>query len=108
MSTSVLSLKKIRKTVSVAVRIAKSLWPTPLSSRVHAKVVWLRNSWVLKDCGSRNGTIVNGNKVDELELVDSFRIRIGNTELRFTDESVRDIATEDAPFTPKLSSKILR
>lgn len=74
----------------------------PLSSRVHAKVVWLRNSWVLKDCGSRNGTIVNGNKVDELELVDSFRIRIGNTELRFTDESVRDIATEDAPFTQTL------
>ncbi len=53
----------------------------PLSSRVHAKVVYVDAKWLLRDCGSRNGTLVNGSKVDEVTLVTADRIRIGNTEL---------------------------
>ncbi len=68
----------------------------PLSSRVHAKVVYVDAKWLLRDCGSRNGTLVNGSKVDEVTLATADRIRIGNTELTFTDLSEADAPTQDA------------
>ncbi|HUE71199.1 MAG TPA: FHA domain-containing protein [Pirellulaceae bacterium] len=36
----------------------------PLSSRVHATVVYQDEGWFVRDAGSRNGTFVNGQKID--------------------------------------------
>ena len=61
----------------------------PLSSRVHATVRLQSAQWILADSGSRNGTLVNGSKVDEAVLVNGSKVWIGGTELEFFEESER-------------------
>jgi Nif-specific regulatory protein len=55
----------------------------PLTSRVHALVVYEDDCWWVRDAGSRNGTFVNGQKIDEARLIDGCRVKIGNTEFAF-------------------------
>jgi two-component system, NtrC family, response regulator HydG len=61
----------------------------PLSSRVHATVRFQDQQWLLADAGSRNGTLVNGSKVDEAVLITNTRIRIGGTEMEFYEDAER-------------------
>ena len=56
----------------------------PLCSRVHAILSREDDRWVLRDSGSRNGSYVNEQKVDEATLADRCRIRIGSTEFAFS------------------------
>src|SRR6185369_4162047 len=42
----------------------------PLSSRVHAIVVCQDADWWVRDAGSRNGTYVSGQKIDEARVID--------------------------------------
>ena len=56
----------------------------PLCSRVHAILSRDDDRWVLRDAGSRNGSYVNEQKVDEATLTDRCRIRIGSTEFAFS------------------------
>jgi Nif-specific regulatory protein len=65
----------------------------PLSSRVHAKIVHAKGQWHLVDAGSRNGTLVNGSKVDSAVLSSGHRIRIGGTEFQFVDDTITDDVT---------------
>jgi pSer/pThr/pTyr-binding forkhead associated (FHA) protein len=65
----------------------------PQCSRVHAKIVSEEGRWVIVDAGSRNGTLVNGSKVDTAVLASGNRIRIGNTDLQFVDDSITDDVT---------------
>jgi hypothetical protein len=53
-----------------------------VSSR-HAEVVVERGAVKLRDLQSRNGTFVNGARVDEVILNDGDRVRFGTTELVF-------------------------
>src|ERR1700753_263013 len=53
-------------------------------SRKHAEIVAVGPAWVLKDCGSANGTYLNGTRVDrDYTLRTGDRIRLGDTELVF-------------------------
>ncbi len=66
----------------------------PLSSRIHASLSADKDGrWVLTDAGSRNGTLVNGSKVDHATMFHGCKIRIGNTELQYNDSEPR--AQED-------------
>ena len=50
----------------------------PLVSRQHAKIVIEEALARIEDMGSRNGVVVNGEKIDvRAELVDGDRIRLG-------------------------------
>ncbi len=68
----------------------------PLASRVHATIRYLDGRWNLRDCGSRNGTLLDGQAVHEATLLDGSRIRIGNTEFRFISPNVDEEATVDS------------
>jgi Nif-specific regulatory protein len=57
----------------------------PLSSRVHSIVCRDQDGWWLRDAGSRNGTYLDGQKIDEARLSDGATIRIGHEELVFHD-----------------------
>jgi DNA-binding protein Fis len=58
----------------------------PKASRRHAQVIVEAGRVVLRDLGSRNGTFLNGNKVErEIELRAGDRIQIGETVIRFED-----------------------
>jgi len=65
----------------------------PLSSRVHARLVFKDLQWQVLDAGSRNGTLLNGSKIDTAVLVHGNRIRIGNTELEFVDDTINEDIT---------------
>ena len=53
-------------------------------SRKHAEIAALNGAWILRDCGSANGTFVNGVRVaEDFPLHSGDRIRIGDTEMLF-------------------------
>jgi two-component system response regulator HydG len=54
-----------------------------LCSRVHAVIAYENGRWWVRDAESRNGTFVNGQKVDEAALDDGHRLRVGATEFLF-------------------------
>jgi transcriptional regulator with GAF, ATPase, and Fis domain len=64
--------------------------PVTAVSRRHAELTKEGGSFVLKDLGSRNGTLVNGHPVvhDELEPLDE--IRIGDAVLKLVEEGSED------------------
>src|SRR5262245_3542757 len=69
----------------------------PLASRVHAIVVCEAGDWWVRDAGSRNGTYVRGQKVDEARIIDGGGLKVGSTEFEFhqsvsrpTDTSMMD------------------
>ena len=55
----------------------------PLCSRVHAVVRQSDSRWQIRDAESRNGTFVNGRKVEEATLADGHFVKIGSTEFTF-------------------------
>lgn len=54
-----------------------------LCSRVHAIVEFRDQCWKVRDVLSRNGTYVNGQKIDEASLGDGHLLKVGNTEFCF-------------------------
>lgn len=75
-------------------------------SRKHAEIVLNEGLWVLKDCGSANGTFLNGTKVDrDCVLKSGDRIRLGDTELVFRSDALSDrsISLGDSKVTPTIS-----
>jgi pSer/pThr/pTyr-binding forkhead associated (FHA) protein/uncharacterized protein YciW len=53
------------------------------SSRKHAIIIQKSDKYHLKDLGSANGTLLNGERVDEQELHSGDVIRIGDTQFTF-------------------------
>ena len=52
-------------------------------SRVHAWVAYEQHRHVLYDAESRNGTFVNGTRIQMQRLRDGDEIRLGTTALRY-------------------------
>jgi len=78
----------------------------PLSSRVHATITFADSAWWIRDADSRNGTYVNGQKVDEAQLVDGCQIKAGTTELSFHQSASRP--TDAVAADPALTQTIVR
>jgi len=71
--------------------------PDPLCSRVHATLTFTSDGWIIRDAESRNGTMVNGQKIDEATVVDSNLIRVGSTEFEFHESEEPPTAKGDDP-----------
>ncbi len=71
--------------------------PDPLCSRVHATLAFSGDGWVLRDDESRNGTLVNGQKIDEATIVDGNMIRVGSHEFEFHETEEPPTAKGDDP-----------
>ncbi|MCA9700007.1 MAG: protein kinase, partial [Myxococcales bacterium] len=70
--------------------------PVSRVSGVHAEIVWTGSSWTLHDLGSRNGTFLEGRRLDAGEratLVEGAVLWLGGSECQF-------LVLDDAP--PKL------
>ncbi len=74
-----------RVTIGRAMAADVPLTWDPDASRVHAELVRLADAWVVVDDGlSRNGTFVNGERVESRRrLLDGDELRIGSTAIRF-------------------------
>src|SRR5262245_62159950 len=71
--------------------------PDPLCSRVHATLTFTPDGWVIRDAESRNGTLVNGQKIDEATIVDGNTIRVGSAEFEFHETEEPPTAKGDDP-----------
>ncbi len=71
--------------------------PDPLCSRVHATLSFEPDGWVIRDAESRNGTLVNGQKVDEATVADGNMIRVGSAEFEFHESEEPPTAKGDDP-----------
>lgn len=65
-----------------------------MSSGHHAEVTKDLNGYTVRDLGSTNGTLVNGEPTTEATLSHGSRIRIGNSRFVFKDPSMKDIEIE--------------
>ena len=81
----------------------------PTVSRLHAVVERFPSGWVLRDVGSRNGTIVNGERIlRERLLRPGDEIRIGETRLVFRPDQLGprdDTSTRAAARSPELTRR---
>ena len=57
--------------------------PDPMCSRIHAVLGYKDDRWVIRDDESRNGTLVNSQKVKEASLDDGHLVQIGSSEFEF-------------------------
>ena len=55
-------------------------------SRKHAHIMPASGNWLIQDLGSSNGTLLNGEKVDQGRLQDQATIQIGNSLLVFEEK----------------------
>ncbi len=67
-------------------------------SRRHLQVHMTQTGYRLQDMGSPNGTMVNGKRVSEVQLMDGDQIEVGNSLLRFEHPPSRP--QQDAPSPP--------
>jgi len=65
-----------------------------VSSSYHCEIVRGLNGYTIRDLGSTNGTLVNGEMVTEAQLVHGARIRVGNTRFVFQDPAMAAIDLE--------------
>ena len=54
-------------------------------SSVHAKLRHLQGSWIAEDGGSKNGTLINGKKLERAVLADGDLLEVGHTFFLFRD-----------------------
>ena len=68
----------------------------PVCSRFHAVVFYQDDCWQIRDSGSRNGTLVNGQKIDTAQIPDQSLVAIGGTEMRVMIVSTDTTDSDDA------------
>ena len=61
----------------------------PLSSRIHAIITCEDGLWWVRDAGSRNGTFLMDQRIDEARLVASSELKVGSTEFLFLEAELR-------------------
>ncbi|MFN0059049.1 MAG: HD domain-containing phosphohydrolase [Planctomycetota bacterium] len=68
-------------------------------SRRHAEIFRVGEMYLVRDLGSRNGTFVNEQRVDEWVLRVGDRVQVGNTVLVFEDKFAREQDSRIISFT---------
>jgi transcriptional regulator with GAF, ATPase, and Fis domain len=86
---------------------AEILIPQPAVSRRHARLSRDPQGWTLTDLGARNGTIVDGVRVERVRLQQSHEIRVGDAFFKFVEHAAEgylpyriDGTVLNAPATP--------
>jgi pSer/pThr/pTyr-binding forkhead associated (FHA) protein len=82
-------------------------------SRTHADIQFRDGRWLLVDLESRNGTIVNGRRINQHPLRDGDRIQFGEKTFRFLaadDPNVTetsDVVSGDAPSLSRRERQVV-
>ncbi len=64
--------------------------PIAAVSRAHAEIVWDESRWLVRDLGSRNGTLLDGHPIAQAVLERGAELRIGDGVFKFLDFEVSD------------------
>lgn len=79
--------------------------PDAMVSRRHAVIEFRGSQYVIRDCNSSNGSLVNGDRISERNLKDGDLLAIGTARLLFREAAeVEDVAAKvvQHPSVPKL------
>ena len=57
--------------------------PEQAVSRQHARISYVHSRWIVTDLGSRNGTMVDGAFIGEIELEHLHELRVGDAIFKF-------------------------
>src|SRR5262245_51400418 len=79
----------------------------PLCSRTHSLIICENGQWQVRDGESRNGTYVNGQKVDEAVLAEGHYIKVGSTEFSF-HHSVEPPTATERNFDPHVTQTLVK
>ena len=81
----------------------------PLLSRRHAAFIADAKDASVRDLGSRNGILVNGEKTAEARLRNGDVVQIGHLQVRYVDEigPFRDVTAADAAATKLLDPQTM-
>ncbi|MGE3675965.1 MAG: FHA domain-containing protein, partial [Polyangiaceae bacterium] len=60
--------------------------PVQSVSRRHAEIRWEGSQWLLRDLGSRNGTLLDGQRIHESPLEPGQEVRVGDVLLKYVDK----------------------
>src|SRR3954463_3760781 len=89
--------------------------PDGWMSKAHAEIVRQDGGFLVRDLGSKNGTFVEGERVDSAELLDHCLLQLGQTFFRFRAavRITRDAPPPDGPaglstLSPRFGELILR
>ena len=66
-------------------------------SRLHAEILRNNGQYLVRDCGSRCGTYVNGTQVTEKRLSHGDKIQVGNASLVFEIDGAGDGVLRQVP-----------
>lgn len=75
-------------------------------SRQHAEVQKKDKKYIIKDCKSRYGTFVNGEKICEIQLNYGDEVQVGNTLITFVDEETLNEIPERKTPTRKIGAAV--
>lgn len=67
-------------------------------SRKHAELTEGGAVWRVRDCGSRYGTLLNGNRIDESALAVGDRLRLGQTDILFESDATSGLISGVVDF----------
>ncbi|MEK6238244.1 MAG: sigma 54-interacting transcriptional regulator, partial [Planctomycetales bacterium] len=79
----------------------------PACSRIHAMILCEEGHWVLRDNRRRNGTFVNGQKIDEAVLYDNCFFRVGKTEFSFHQNAELPLDVQPPPTQSPLTQTLV-
>lgn len=80
--------------------------PDRTISKRHAIVGRVKGQTVVKDLGSRNGTFVNGEKVEKSILLSGDRLKVGSVSLRYFQEEGSDIKLAESDTDSQAKQKL--
>jgi transcriptional regulator with GAF, ATPase, and Fis domain len=68
----------------------------PQCSRVHAEIFHEENGWWIRDNKSSNGTYVNGQPVEQAQLVDGTQVKVGASSFTFNLQKQEEVVADSA------------
>ena len=64
--------------------------PIAAVSRVHAEVTWHEGHWTVRDLESRNGTLLDGHRIEHALVEHGSELRIGDAVFKFLERDATD------------------
>ena len=68
-------------------------------SRLHARLIWEKDSFYIEDAKSKLGTLVNGRKISKVKLKNNDEIQLGSTRITFMEPGTDDKEAADKDLT---------
>jgi putative nucleotidyltransferase with HDIG domain len=78
----------------------------PKASRTHARIRATGEGFLIEDLDSRNGTYINGNKIESILLKSGDKISIGLTDLHFSEKGISEAEEKDPHATIAFEKKL--